>query len=131
MPEEMSAEAPPEAAATAEPEAAAAAEGERRRKRRWEALVEVVEVIVLAIVAVATSWTGYPAARWDGQQSLLSAARDNAERYVRNTVLFATVLFVVALAQRFKVRAVRVTTTVIALGLAGYTTAAMLTLPRA
>ena len=252
MPEEMSAEAPPGAAepgaaepgaagaaATAEPgaaAAAAAAEGERRRKRRWETFVEVIEVIVLAIVAVATSWTGYSAARWDGQQSLLyghasadrfkadaastrggqelvadssmftaylqahaagdtrlaavyvrrftpgyraafaawlttspftnpaapagpgympqyhnpyldaaarlnataaatfdqgTAARDNAERYVRDTVLFATVLFVVAVAQRFKVRAVRVTTTAIALGLACYTTVAMLTLPRA
>ena len=45
-------------------------------------------------------------------------------------VLFATVLFVVAIAQRFKVRAVRVTTTTIALALAGYTTVAMLALPR-
>jgi hypothetical protein len=59
-----------------------------------------------------------------------SAARDNAERYLRDTVLFATVLFVVAIAQRFKVRAVRVTTTTIALALAGYTTVAMLALPR-
>ena len=192
-------------------------------------------MIVLAIVAVATSWSGYVAARWDGQQSLLyghasadrfradaastkggqelvadsslftaylqahstgnsrlaavyvrrftpdykvaflawlktnpftnraappgpgympqyrnpdleaaarlnatasatfdqgSTARDNAERYLRDTVLFATVLFVVAIAQRFKVRAVRVTTTAIALALAAYTTVAMLALPR-
>ena len=60
-----------------------------------------------------------------------TAARDNSERYLRDTVLFATVLFVVAIAQRFKVRAVRVTTTAIALALAGYTTVEMLTLPRA
>jgi hypothetical protein len=60
-----------------------------------------------------------------------SAARDNAEAYLRDTVLFATVLFVVAIAQRFKVRSVRVTTTTIALALAGYTVAEMLTLPRA
>jgi hypothetical protein len=60
-----------------------------------------------------------------------SAARDNAEAYLRDTVLFATVLFVVAIAQRFKVRSVRVTTTTIALALAGYTLAEMLTLPRA
>ena len=47
------------------------------------------------------------------------------------TGLFATVLFVVAIAQRFKVRAVRVTTTAVALGLAGYPTVAMLAPPRA
>jgi len=45
-------------------------------------------------------------------------------------VLFATVLFVVAIAQRFKVRAVRATTTAIALALAAYTVVEMLTLPR-
>lgn len=60
-----------------------------------------------------------------------SIARDNAEAYLRDTVLFATVLFVVAIAQRFKVRAVRVTTTAIGLALAAYTGAEMLTLPRA
>jgi hypothetical protein len=217
-------------------QAAATDEEQRRRKRRWETLVEIVEVLVLAIVAIATSWSGYSAARWDGRQSLLyghasanrfkadaastkggqqlaadsslftaylqaraagdsklaavyvrrfttdyraaflawlktgpftnpaappgpgympqyhnpdlaaaarlnaaasatfdagTAARDNSERYLRDTVLFATVLFVVAIAQRFKVRAVRVTTTAIALALAGYTTVEMLTLPRA
>jgi hypothetical protein len=47
-----------------------------------------------------------------------TTARDNAERYLRDPVLFATVLFVVAIAQRFKVRAVRVTTTAIALAMA-------------
>ena len=31
-----------------------------------------------------------------------SAARDNAERYLRDTVLFASVLFLVAIAQRFR-----------------------------
>jgi hypothetical protein len=228
----MSAGASSQAAAAGEN---APKEKESQRKRRWETLVEVAEVIVLAIVAVATSYSGYVAARWDGQQSLLyghasadrfradaastkggqelvadsslftaylqahaggnsrlaavyvrrftpdykvaflawlktnpftnpaappgpgympqyrnpdleaaarlnttasatfdqgSTARDNAERYLRDTVLFATVLFVVAIAQRFKVRAVRVTTTAIALALAAYTTVAMLALPR-
>ena len=228
MSEELSAGAPAQAAATDEKE--------RQRKKRWETIVEIVEVLVLAIVAVATAWSGYSAARWDGKQSLLyghasadrfkadaasskggqelaadsslftaylqahaagnsklaavyvrrftpdyraaflawlstgpftnpaappgpgympqyhnpdlaaaarlnatasatfdagTAARDNSERYLRDTVLFATVLFVVAIAQRFKVRAVRVTTTAIALALAGYTTVEMLTLPRA
>lgn len=208
---------------------------QRERKRRWETLVEVVEVIVLATVAVATAWSGFQAGQWDGQQSLLygrataerfkadaastyggqefiadvtlftaylqarsagdtalealyvrrftpdyraafldwlktdpfanpaappgpgsmpqyrnpsfesaarlnasasatfdqgTAARDNAERYLRDTVLFASVLFLIAIAQRFKVRSVRVTTTAVALGLAAYTTFAVTTLPR-
>jgi hypothetical protein len=216
-----------------------AAEGQRRpaeaRKSGWEAAVEVMEVAVLAVVAIATAWSGYQAARWDGQQSVrygnattdrfqadaaatkagqeLSAdasvftaylqahsagngklqavyvhrftpdyraafsawlqtdpfanpaapagpgympqyrnpsmdsanrlnalaaatfsegttAGDNADRYVRDTVLFASVLFLVAIAQRFKVRSVRTATTTVALALAAYTTAAMLTLPR-
>jgi hypothetical protein len=220
---------------TAEAQAPAAEEKERERRKHWETFVEIIEVLVLAIVAVATSWSGYAAARWDGQQSVLyghatadrfkadaastlggqelvadasmftgylqahsaadgklaavyvrrftpdyrtaflawlktspfsnpaappgpgympqyhnpylaaagryntaaaatfdqgTAARDNAENYLRDTVLFATVLFVVAIAQKFKVRAVRVTTTAVALGLAAYTTAAVLTLPR-
>jgi hypothetical protein len=34
-------------------------------------------------------------------------ARENGDKYVRNTVLLATVLFLVAVAQRFKVRNVR------------------------
>ena len=37
----------------------------------WEELVEIMEVIVLALVAIATAWSGYQAAQWDGQQSLL------------------------------------------------------------
>jgi hypothetical protein len=229
----MSAEASSQAAAAGE---TAPKETEsQRRRRRWETLVEVVEVVVLAIVAVATSYSGYMAARWDGRQALLyghastdrfkadtastrggqelvadasiftaylqahsagdsklatqyvrrftpdyrtafnawlrtnpftnpaapagpadmpqyrnpqleaaahlnatasatfdegSTARDDAEAYLRDTVLFATVLFVVAIAQRFKVRSVRVTTTAIALSLAAYTVAEMLTLPR-
>ena len=210
-------------------------EEKQRPKARWEVLVEIVEVAVLAIVAVATAWSGYQSARWDGQQSLLyghatadrfkadaastygdqelaydtalttaylqaqsagdsklemlyirrftadyqaafaawlktdpftnpavppgpadmpqyrnpsfesaarlnafaaatfnqgTAARDTAERYLRDTVLFASVLFLVAIAQRFKVRSVRIATTTIALGLAAYTTVAVLTLPR-
>ncbi len=44
---------------------------EKKRKARWEVLVEIVEVAVLAIVAVATAWSGYQAAGWDGHQSLL------------------------------------------------------------
>ena len=59
-----------------------------------------------------------------------TAARDTADRYVRDTVLFASVLFLVAIAQRFKIRSVRTATITVALGLAAYTAFAMLTLPR-
>ena len=180
---------------------------------RHARLVEILEAIVLAVVAVATAWSGYQAAKWDGRQAHLyglssryrfegseastrggqleiydsttfsfwlqattagstataeafekrfrpefrrafdawletdpfhnpkappgpivmpqyhnaeleaasasntkasaafeegTTAREQGDRYVRNTVLLATVLFLVALAQRFTVRGVRV-----------------------
>jgi hypothetical protein len=37
----------------------------------WRERVEIVEAILLAIVAVATAWSGYQAARWDGRQAEL------------------------------------------------------------
>jgi hypothetical protein len=40
------------------------------RSRRDE-LVEILEAILLAIVAIATAWSGYQAARWDGRQAEL------------------------------------------------------------
>jgi len=40
-------------------------------KRRREVLVEVLEAILLAVVAVATAWSGYQAAKWDGRQAEL------------------------------------------------------------
>jgi len=184
----MSAEASPQAAAPGEN---TASKKESQRKKRWETLVEIMEVLVLAIVADASIFTAYLRAHSAGDTKLAtqyvrrftpdykvaflawlrtdpftspaapagpadmpqyrnpqleaaarlnadasatfeqgSIARDNAEAYLRDTVLFATVLFVVAIAQRFKVRAVRVTTTAIALALAAYTVVEMLTLPR-
>jgi hypothetical protein len=210
-------------------------QGNESRKGRWEAAVEIIEVAVLAIVAVATAWSGYQAAHWDGQQSVLygnattdrfqadaastragqelsadgamftaylqahsagdaklatvyihrftpdyrtaffgwlrtgpftnaaapagpaympgyrnpsmesadrlnalasatfgqgTVAGDTADRYVRETVLFASVLFLVAIAQRFKIRSVRTATTTVALALAAYATFAVLTLPQ-
>jgi hypothetical protein len=107
----MSAEAAsPQAAAAGEH---ATSEKQSQRKRRWETLAEIVEVLVLDLQAHSA-----------GDAKL-------ATQYVRRfTVLFTTVLFVVAIAQRFKVRAVRITTTAIALALAAYTTVEMLTLPR-
>jgi len=192
---------------------------ESKARRRWHELAEIGGVIILAIVAVATAWSGYQAARWDGrqafeygtssrlrvqageadtlggQQRLLdvstfntwiqaytngdtkladiyvrrfsdeyrvafdawlkthpftdpdapagpmfmpeyhnaqteqaatlneqaseafdagTSARETADRYVRQTVLFATVLFLVAIAQRFRFRGVRIAATALA-----------------
>ena len=206
-----------------------------RRHERWEAVIEILEVVVLAIVAVATAWTGFQATKWDGQQSLLygrasadrfkadaaatyggqllaadvgiftawlqahaakdtalesqyvrrftpdyatafhawlktdpfvnpkappgpatmtayrnpyfaeatrlngqassifdqgSAARETGDKYVRDTVLFASVLFMVALAQRLKVRAARITLNVVAFGVLVYVLTSVLSLPR-
>jgi hypothetical protein len=201
----------------------------------WEELIEIVEVTVLALVAIATAWSGYQAAKWDGHQSVLygnastyrfqadaasttggqllaadasvftawlqatsardsklaalyvrrftpeyrtafeawlqtdpfsnpnapagpalmpqyrnpyliaaaqlnnraaaafaqgTAARENSDNYVRDTVLFAAVLFLVAIAQRFRMRNIRVATTVVALTLLVYTAVSVVQLPR-
>lgn len=206
-----------------------------REKRHWEELAEIGEVIVLAVVAVATAWSGYQAARWDGRQAFLygnasrerieadaadtlggqqrlldvttfntwiqadqqgdkeladlyvrrfspeyrvafdawlkthpftdpdapagpifmpeyhnaqseqgialneqasqnfeegTAARETADRYVRQTVLLATVLFMIAVAQRFKFRAVRLAASGIAAVLMVLAVAGIGTLPR-
>jgi hypothetical protein len=202
---------------------------------RWRELGEIFEVVILAIVAVATAWSGYQAARWDGRQAFLygvstrirveadeaatlggqqrlldvstfntwievsalgkdrvadlyvdrfspefrvafdawlltkpfsnpdappgpsfmpeyhneqsehavelnkeanstfeegTAARENADRYVRQTVLFATVLFMVAVSQRFTYRAVRLTATGLAATLMIFALVGVIWLPR-
>jgi hypothetical protein len=204
-------------------------------KLRWEELTEIAEAVVLALVAVATAWSGYQAARWDGRQALLYAtsaklrveaglaateggqqrlldvvtfntwieaketkdakvaalyerrfspeyrvafeawlktkpatnpdtpagpssmpqyhnallqrseqlnqegtsafaegtqARETADNYVRGTVLLATVLFLIALAQRFKLRHVRLGLLAVAAGLTVYGLAAVAMYPR-
>ena len=42
---------------------------------RWrtEPVIEIIEAVVLALAAVATAWSGYQAARWDGQRAQLYA----------------------------------------------------------
>jgi len=202
---------------------------------RWHELLEGVEVAILAIVAVATAWSGLQAAQWDGRQSLLygkassyrfqadaastlaglqlsadasmftgwlqahaagdtqlqaiyvrrftpdyrdayeawlktdpfvnpaappgpaampsyhnpnqdkanrlntlaeatfdegSAARENADKYVRDTVLFASVLFLVAIAQRFKAHRARIAIGVIAFGVLTFAVISLVQLPR-
>jgi hypothetical protein len=208
-------------------------EAETGRRRRE--VGEIVEVVILAVVAVATAWSGYQAARWDGRQAFLygrsttirvdaseaatlggqqrlqdistfntwivaqaqgeqkiadlyverfspeykvafdawlatdplnnpdappgpsfmpeyhntrseeatklndqanrmfeegTEARENADRYVRQTVLFATVLFMIAVSQRFTYRAVRLTATGLAAGLMVFALLGVIFLPR-
>ena len=202
---------------------------------RLSRLVEIGEVVILAIVAIATAYSGYQAAKWDGRQTLLyghssrdrfaadaastfgvqalsydasvftawlqassakdvelqrilvdrftsefrvafdawlktdpfvnrsapvgpakmseyhnpslvkaaqlnaqasaafeegTAARETGEKYVRDTVLFASVLFLVALAQRVKGRGPRLGTNIIAVVLVTFTLVSVLLLPR-
>ncbi len=40
---------------------------------RWEFYIEILEAIILALVAVATAYSGYQAAQWDGYQAELYA----------------------------------------------------------
>jgi len=35
----------------------------------WHRTLEILEVFVLAVVAIATAWSGFQAAKWDGHQS--------------------------------------------------------------
>ena len=205
------------------------------RPSGWQEAVELIEVVLLAIVAVATAWSGFQATKWDGRQSYLygqatrqrfaadaastaggqvlvtdvslwtawlsahadndtqlesiyqrrfspayatafaawlrtdpftnpnapagpsrmpqyhnplvaqagrlnqeasaafnagTSARTTGDEYVRDTVLFASILFLVALAQRLKVRAARVGLNAVAFGLLVFVLISIVTLPR-
>jgi hypothetical protein len=39
---------------------------ETAAKRRSERTIEILEAVLLAIVAISTAWSGYQAAKWDG-----------------------------------------------------------------
>jgi hypothetical protein len=56
--------------------------------RGWHRFVEFGEVAILAIVAVATAWSGFQATQWDGEQSLLygQASRDRFEAEAASTL---------------------------------------------
>ena len=41
------------------------------QRPRWRTAVEIAEVTVLAIVAIATAWSGYQATQWGGRQTVL------------------------------------------------------------
>jgi hypothetical protein len=205
-----------------------------RVRHRWEEAFEILEVVVLALAAIATASSGYQAAKGDGKQSVLysdasvvriqantaatlgqqrlaadgamfsawlearaandpqlqamlvrrfspeyrtafaawldtepftnpdappgpgylpeyhnpqteqaetlneqaaaleeagTEARHTAEEWVRATVLFALVLFLVAVGQRFRLRGVRIATIAMALGLFSYGLYGIATLP--
>ena len=59
-----------------------------------------------------------------------TAARETANKYVRFTVLFASVLFFVAIAQRFRLRGVRIGANALALALLVYSVYGVASLPR-
>ncbi len=42
-------------------------------RSRTEEALEIIEAVVLALVAIATAWSGYQAARWDGRRAQLYA----------------------------------------------------------
>jgi hypothetical protein len=201
----------------------------------WLKVLEIFEVVLLAVVAIATAWSGYQATRWDGRESLLygqsnrdrfqadaastyggqvlsadagmftawlqahsagdsalealyvkrftpeyrvafeawlstdpftnpkapagpgamrqyhnpyfaqadtlnaqasttfdqgTSARETGDKYVRDTVLFASVLFLIALAQRLRIRAARVTLTTISFAMLAYVLVSVAFLPR-
>src|SRR5215203_4733792 len=37
--------------------------------RRFEERIEIIEAVLLAVVAIATAWSGYQSARWDGRSA--------------------------------------------------------------
>jgi hypothetical protein len=60
-----------------------------------------------------------------------TSARETANKYVRDTVLFASVLFLAGIAQRFKDRGVKAGAIAVALILLTFTLVTVVTLPRA
>jgi len=48
-------------------------------RERWHTIVEVLEVVLLAIVAVATAYSGFQAAKWDAEE---------AHRYGESSTLY-------------------------------------------
>jgi hypothetical protein len=42
-----------------------------RYSSRFKEVVEIIEAVVLALVAIATAWSGYQAARWEGNRAEL------------------------------------------------------------
>jgi hypothetical protein len=43
--------------------------GPHLTRERWHTIVEILEVILLAVVAVATAYSGFQAAKWDAEEA--------------------------------------------------------------
>src|SRR4029450_1555265 len=56
--------------------------------RRWEEVIEILGVLLLAVAAVATAWGGFQAAKGDGRQSILYAEA-GVDRVQATTVAIA------------------------------------------
>jgi hypothetical protein len=54
------------------------------RRERLHEILEFLEVTVLAIVAIATAWSGYQAAKWDGRQTYLYGLA-NSDRFAADS----------------------------------------------
>ena len=66
------------------------AEGDEHREGHhegWHRVLEILEIGLLAVVAVVTAWSGFQAAKWDGRQSLLygHSSRDRFEAEAATT----------------------------------------------
>jgi hypothetical protein len=72
MPEDLNTEIAHELSTPERVRAAAA-------RSAFEERIEIVEAVLLAIVAVATAWGGYQAARWDGRQAELYAESSSVQ----------------------------------------------------
>jgi hypothetical protein len=83
--------------------------------------------IVTWLVREGPSWSAVRAATTEEEGT---HARETAEKYIGATVLFALVLFLVAVSQRFRILGVRVGAIAIALVLLGYALYEVATLPR-
>jgi hypothetical protein len=59
-----------------------------RGSRRWEEVIEILGVLLLAVAAVATAWGGFQAAKGDGRQSILYAEA-GVDRVQATTVAIA------------------------------------------
>jgi hypothetical protein len=55
----------------------------KTRSEKHAERIEILEAILLAVVAVATAWSGYQTARWDGRQAHLYGLA-NKERAAEN-----------------------------------------------
>ena len=54
-----------------------------RRKHPWEEVAEVIEVLFLALAAIATAWSGFQASEWDDRRALfMGRHRRSASRPV-------------------------------------------------